>query len=113
MSSTFSLCASITQTPRAFDFESSHWPSQFHHTGPFHDGKGRQNVDFPWDRITGEPLIYASMGTILNGRVDVFRTIVGALAKHNDLQLVQLQCRDTPANVQTADSAALSGTHHE
>ena len=88
MSSTFSLCASITQTPRAFDFESSHWPSQFHHTGPFHDGKGRQNVDFPWDRITGEPLIYASMGTILNGRVDVFRTIVGALAKHKDLQLV-------------------------
>jgi zeaxanthin glucosyltransferase len=28
------------------------------------------------------------MGTILNGRVDVFRTIVGALAKHKDLQLV-------------------------
>src|ERR1700742_1795351 len=28
------------------------------------------------------------MGTILNGRVDVFRTIVDALAKHKDLQLV-------------------------
>src|SRR5580704_975261 len=28
------------------------------------------------------------MGTILNGRLDVFRTIVAALAKHNDLQLV-------------------------
>jgi zeaxanthin glucosyltransferase len=28
------------------------------------------------------------MGTILNGRVDVFRTIVAALAKHKDLQLV-------------------------
>jgi hypothetical protein len=27
------------------------------------------------------------MGTILNGRLDVFRTIVAALAKHNDLQL--------------------------
>jgi MGT family glycosyltransferase len=86
--STLSPLASITQVPRAFDFESSHWPSQFHHTGPFHDGKGRENVDFPWERITGEPLIYASMGTILNGRVDVFRTIVAALAKHKDLQLV-------------------------
>jgi zeaxanthin glucosyltransferase len=32
--STLSPLASITQTPRAFDFESSHWPSQFHHTGP-------------------------------------------------------------------------------
>jgi MGT family glycosyltransferase len=86
--STLSPLASITQIPRAFDFESSHWPSQFHHTGPFHDGKGRENVDFPWERLTGEPLIYASMGTILNGRADVFRTIVAALAKHKDLQLV-------------------------
>jgi zeaxanthin glucosyltransferase len=85
---TLSPLPAITQLPRAFDFESSHWPPQFYHTGPFHDGKGRESVDFPWDRLTGEPLIYASMGTILNGRLDVFRTIVAALAKHNDLQLV-------------------------
>jgi zeaxanthin glucosyltransferase len=85
---TLSPLASITQTPSAFDFESSHWPSQFHHTGPFHDGKGRDEVNFPWERLTGEPLIYASMGTILNGRLDVFRTIVAALAKHKGLQLV-------------------------
>jgi zeaxanthin glucosyltransferase len=69
LDSTLSPFASITQTPKAFDFESSHWPSQFHHTGPFHDGKGRGKMDFPWERLTGEPLIYASMGTILNGRV--------------------------------------------
>jgi zeaxanthin glucosyltransferase len=86
--STLSPLASITQVPREFDFESSHWPSQFHHTGPFHDVKVREKVDFPWERLTGEPLIYASMGTILNGRVDVFRTIVAALAKHKGLQLV-------------------------
>jgi len=87
-SSTFSPLASITQVPRAFDFESSHWPSHFHHTGPFHNGKGRENVDFPWERLTGEPLVYASMGTILNGQVDVFRTIVTAVAKDKNLQLV-------------------------
>jgi MGT family glycosyltransferase len=86
--STLSPLASITQVPRAFDFESSHWPLQFHHTGPFHDGNGREKVDFPWERLTGEPLIYASMGTIRNGRPDVFRAIVAALAKHKDLQLV-------------------------
>jgi len=85
---TISKLAWITQTPRAFDFESSHWPSQFHHTGPFHDGKGRQKIEFPWKRLTGEPLIYASMGTILNGRLDVFRTIVAAVTKHKGLQLV-------------------------
>ena len=87
-SSTISPLAFITQVPRAFDYESSHWAPQFHHTGPFHDGNGREPLDFPWERLTGEPLIYASMGTILNGRLDVFRTIVAALAKHKDLQLV-------------------------
>jgi zeaxanthin glucosyltransferase len=86
--STRSPLASLTQVPRAFDFESSHWPSSFHHTGPFHDGKGRKEVDFPWEQLTGEPLIYASMGTVMNGRLDVFRTIVAALTKHKDLQLV-------------------------
>src|SRR4029077_19642118 len=87
-SSTLSPWASITQTPSAFDFENAHWPSQFHHTGPFHDGKGREKVDFPWERLTGGPLIYASMGTISNGRVEVFHTIVAALAKYKNLQLV-------------------------
>jgi MGT family glycosyltransferase len=88
LDSTVSPLALITQVPRAFDFESSHWPSHFHHTGPFHDGNGRANVDFPWERVTGEPLIYASMGTILNGQVDVFRTIIAAVAKNKNLQLV-------------------------
>jgi zeaxanthin glucosyltransferase len=88
LGSTLSPLALISQTPRAFDFESSHWPPQFHHTGPFHDDKGRAKIDFPWERLTGEPLIYASMGTILNGRPDVFRTIVAAVGKHKGLQLV-------------------------
>jgi MGT family glycosyltransferase len=38
--------------------------------------------------LTGEPLIYASMGTIMNGRVDVFRTIAAGVAKHKNTQLV-------------------------
>jgi zeaxanthin glucosyltransferase len=88
LSSTLSPFASITQVPRAFDFESSHWPSQFRHTGPFHNSKGREKVDFPWEKLTGEPLVYASMGTILNGQVDVFRTIVAAVAKDKNVQLV-------------------------
>ena len=88
LSSTLSPLAFITQVPKAFDFDSSHWPAHFHHTRPFHDGKGREALDFPWARLSGEPLIYASMGTILNGRVDVFRTIVAALAKNPGLQLV-------------------------
>ena len=85
---TISNLAWISQTPREFDFESSHWPPQFHYTGPFHDGAGRMDVDFPWERLTGEPLIYASMGTMLEGLVDVYRTITAATANRKGLQLV-------------------------
>jgi MGT family glycosyltransferase len=87
-SGVFSKLAYITQVPREFDFENPLLPSQFHYTGPFHDGRGRAKVDFPWDRLTGEPLIYASMGTLMNGRADVFRTIVAGVAKHKGTQLV-------------------------
>jgi zeaxanthin glucosyltransferase len=87
-SATISKLAWITQTPKAFDFESAHWSPQLYHTGPFHDGAGRIEVDFPWERLTGEPLIYASMGTLVNGVADVFRTITEATAQRKGVQLV-------------------------
>lgn len=74
----FSRLAQITQTPREFDFPGKHWPSQFHYTGPLQDGKGRAPVDFPWERLTGEPLIYASMGTLFNGSDAVYKIILEA-----------------------------------
>ena len=80
-SSLFSDLPWITQCPREFDFESAHWSEQFHYAGPFHDGKGRPDLSFPWDRLTGEPIVYASMGSLQNGNADVFRTIAGAVAK--------------------------------
>ena len=78
----------LTQTPKEFDFESPHWPSQFHYTGPFHDGLGRIKSDFPWHRLTGEPLVYASMGTLLNGLESVFSAIVRAVEPRPGMQLV-------------------------
>jgi zeaxanthin glucosyltransferase len=87
-SSLFSDHPWITQCPREFDFESSHWPKQFHYTGPFHDGKGRLDFPFPWDRLTGEPIVYASMGTVQVGNADVFSAIAAAVSKHKGLQLV-------------------------
>jgi zeaxanthin glucosyltransferase len=85
---TMSELAWLTQTPKEFDFESSHWPPQFHHTGPFHDGRGRIESDFPWGRLTGEPLIYASMGTLQNGLESVFSTIAEAAGRRPGTQLV-------------------------
>jgi zeaxanthin glucosyltransferase len=85
---TMSELAWLTQTPKEFDFESFHWPPQFHYTGPFHDGRGRIESDFPWDRLTGEPLIYASMGTLQNGLESVFSTIAEAVGRRRGMQLV-------------------------
>ena len=60
----------LVQMPREFDFEAAAWPKRFHYTGPWHDGSGRMDTNFPWDRLTGDPLIYASMGTLMNGQDD-------------------------------------------
>jgi zeaxanthin glucosyltransferase len=80
-SSLFSDLPWITQCPREFDFASTHWPEHFHYAGPFHDGKGRPDRSFPWERLTGEPIVYASMGSLQNGNAEVFRTMAGAVAK--------------------------------
>jgi zeaxanthin glucosyltransferase len=85
---TVSQLAWLTQIPKEFDFESSYWPSQLRHTGPFHDGDGRIDVEFPWERLTGEPLIYASMGTLQNRVANVFHTIAAATSRLKDVQLV-------------------------
>ena len=86
--STLSPLAWVTQCPREFDF--GHAPDfpQFHYAGPFHDGRGRIDFDFPWQQLTGEPIVYASMGTLQNGLVDIFRSITQAAIGLKELQFV-------------------------
>jgi zeaxanthin glucosyltransferase len=85
---TVSKSAWLTQMPREFDFTSSHFPPQFHYTGPFHDGAGRAEPEFPWDRLTGEPLIYVSLGTLQNGLESVFSTIGEGTDNLSGMQIV-------------------------
>src|SRR5262249_50080276 len=85
---TISKLTSITQMPKEFDFESSHWSPTLHHTGPFVDLAGRTKDDFPGEKLTGQPIIYASMGTLQNGVAGIYREIVTAVGKRKDMQLV-------------------------
>ena len=85
---TASPLAVITQTPKEFDFEGTPWPEAFHYAGPFHDDDGREPVPFPWEKLTGEPLIYASMGTLVNGLDHVFRAILEVVGQLPRTQLV-------------------------
>jgi zeaxanthin glucosyltransferase len=86
--STLSKLAVITQAPKEFDFPGVPWPTQFHYAGPFHDGEGREAVAFPWERLDGKPLVYASLGTLVNGLEHVYRAILEAAAKLPEVQLV-------------------------
>jgi len=85
---TVSKLAVITQTPKEFDFPIPHLPPQFHYTGPFHDNEGRESVPFPWEKLTGKPLIYASMGTLVNGLNNVYGTMIDAVSEFPEMQVV-------------------------
>jgi len=85
---TVSKLAVITQTPKEFDFPIPHLPPQFHYAGPFHDNEGREPVPFPWEKLTGKPLIYASMGTLVNGLNNVYSTILEAVGEFPEMQVV-------------------------
>jgi len=87
-SATTSKLAVITQTPKEFDFSGAPWPAQFHYAGPFHDSDGRQAIPFPWDQLGANPIVYASMGTLLNGLEHVYKTILGVFEKLPEIQLV-------------------------
>jgi MGT family glycosyltransferase len=74
----FSELAQIGQLPQCFDFPRKRLPVCFHYTGPLTDAKSRQEVTFPYDALDGRPLVYASLGTIQNGREHLYRVIAEA-----------------------------------
>jgi zeaxanthin glucosyltransferase len=85
---TVSKLAVITQTPKEFDLPISDLAPQFHYAGPLRDDEGRQPVPFPWEKLTGKPLIYASLGTLVNGLNKVYRAILDAVGEFPETQVV-------------------------
>ena len=83
----FSPLAQITQMIEAFDFPRKELPSAFHYVGPLRHRSAQRPVSFPWERLNGKPLIYASMGTLQNHLQGTFRTIMDACAPL-DVQVV-------------------------
>jgi zeaxanthin glucosyltransferase len=83
----FPELAHITQLPQCLDFTRLILPTNFHYAGPFIDEAARLSVEFPWNRLDGRPLIYASLGTRKNSQWVIFHFIAEA-CKDLDLQLV-------------------------
>lgn len=82
----FSKKAIISRHIREFEFPRQ-LPSYFYFTGPFHDFIQRQSVEFPFEKLNGKPLIYASMGTLQN-RLDYIFCIIAEACVGLDAQLV-------------------------
>ena len=82
----FSKLAQICQMPREFDFPRVELPAGFHYVGPLRRALPVP-VPFPWDRLDGRPLVYASLGTLQGSRMDLFRCIAEACEGLN-VQLV-------------------------
>jgi zeaxanthin glucosyltransferase len=82
----FSRLAQICQMPREFDFPRAHLPQHFHYVGPLRRPRTTP-VPFPWERLDGRPLVYASLGTLQNSREPLFRCFAEACAPLN-VQLV-------------------------
>lgn len=90
--------AQITQLPEALEFEfRGEKPPGLHYTGPFVHPQQRPPVAFPWDRLDGRPLIYASLGTFQNGFEEIFRTIAEACEGLDSQLVISLGGRLDPA----------------
>lgn len=82
--------ATICQIPTEFDFPRKE--RRFHYVGPLQEPSRREPLSlaaapFPFERLTGKPLIYASLGTLQNQIFNVFQTIAAACCEL-DVQLV-------------------------
>ena len=83
----YSQLAILSQAPAEFEFPRQELPPWFHFTGTYLTSASRAPVPFTYEKLTGKPLIYASMGTLQNRLIWVFQTIASA-CEGLDAQLV-------------------------
>lgn len=105
---TYSPFAQLYQLPKEFDFPRERIPAHCHYIGQFQDSSGTEpisfkHISFPFERLDGRPLIYASLGTLQNQRPEIFACIAKACVGL-DAQLVislggpNMQAIELPGN---------------
>lgn len=82
----FSGLLQISQQPPSFDFPRRTLPSCFHYVGPLRKASN-DAIPFPWAKLDGRPVVYASLGTLQNGKQRVFHYFAEACSDL-DVQLV-------------------------
>jgi MGT family glycosyltransferase len=78
MSNVWSERLQISQQPEGFEFPRQELPKHIRFVGPIQRSVRTQPIQFPWERLDGRPLIYASLGTLVNQVTGMFRVIAEA-----------------------------------
>jgi zeaxanthin glucosyltransferase len=74
--------ALISQVPEVFEFPRRD-KNRYIYTGPWINPARRIQFDFPWERLSGQPLIYSALGTLFNDQTDVYTIIINACSMVN------------------------------
>ena len=83
----YSQLAQISQQPSLFEFPRTELPACFHFTSSFSNLATRTPTSFPYEKLTGQHLIYASLGTLQNRLTWIFKAIAEACVEL-DVQLI-------------------------
>lgn len=89
MNSAFSPFAQICQQNKEFDFPRCALPENFHYVGPIRT-KLSKSIEFPWERLDGRRVIYASLGTVVNQHRYIYRAIAEACEGTNAQLVISL-----------------------
>jgi zeaxanthin glucosyltransferase len=100
----FPALAHITQLPQCMDLPRKSVPGNFFYTAPWVSNAARPRIAFPWERLDGRPLVYASLGTTRNAEPAVLRLIAQACESLNVQLIISLGGR-----FDTEDFADLPG----
>lgn len=100
----YSQLAQICQLPAEYDFPRMNLPPCFHYTGPLQDVSGLEpvsfsSISFPFEKLTGQPLIYASLGTLQNRKAEIFQKIAEACVGLDAQLVISLGNPDSEAEL--------------
>lgn len=97
----------VAQQPAFLDFPRERLPEHFHYTGPWHESDRDSDVAFPWDKLDGRPLLYASLGTLQNRLQGLFECIVTACSGLNVQLVLSLGRHDAKLEVPSTSNAII------
>jgi UDP:flavonoid glycosyltransferase YjiC (YdhE family) len=99
----------VAQLPDFLDFPRRYLPNHFHYTGPWIEPKAQAEVPFPWERLNGRPLIYASLGTLQNRLEHLYDLIAQGCAGMETQLVLSLGRRDVSNNPRDEGSTVVVG----